>query len=67
MLTHMRTPLDTAIEKLGGPAVLAEILNITPQAVGQWKGKPPAKRVLKIEEASGVSRHLLRPDIFGPA
>jgi DNA-binding transcriptional regulator YdaS (Cro superfamily) len=63
----MRTPLDTAIEKLGGPSVLAQLLDITPQAIWQWKGKPPAKRVLKIEQASGVSRHLLRPDIFGPA
>jgi DNA-binding transcriptional regulator YdaS (Cro superfamily) len=27
----------------------------------------PAERVLEIERLTGVSRHELRPDVFGPA
>lgn len=61
------SPLQTAIERAGGQVALAALCNVTPQAVNQWaiKGKPPAGRVLVIEEATGVSRHELRPDIFG--
>jgi hypothetical protein len=36
----------------------------TPQAISQWK-QVPVDRVGDVEAASGVSRHLLRPDIFG--
>lgn len=36
----------------------------TPQAISQWK-YVPVERVLAVEEVSGVSRHLLRPDIYG--
>lgn len=39
--------------------------NITPQAISQWK-KVPADRVLDVERVTGISRHELRPDIFGP-
>lgn len=38
---------------------------ITPQAVSQWKRVPPAW-CIALEEKTGVSRHELRPDIFGP-
>jgi len=54
----------------GGQAALARVLNITPQQVNQWAkgGRPvPARYVLAIEQATGVSRHLLCPDIFGSA
>lgn len=63
------SPLEVAIAKVGGQKALATALGrVTPQAVNQWvrDGRPPAKRVLAIEAATGVSRHLLRPDIFGP-
>jgi DNA-binding transcriptional regulator YdaS (Cro superfamily) len=62
-------PLNTAIERVGSQVALASACGVTPQAVHQWvgKGKPPADKVLAIEAASGVSRHDLRPDIFGPA
>lgn len=49
-------------EKIGVPAPL----------LSQWrtgKRRVPAERVLSIEAATGgkVTRHELRPDIFGPA
>ena len=60
-----------AIEKHGaGQAGIARLLGVTPQAVNQWvtSNRPvPARHVLTIETATGVSRHDLRPDVFGPA
>lgn len=62
--------IATAVEKLGaGQAGVARLLGVTPQAVNQWVSgnRPvPPRHVLAIEAATGVSRHLLRPDVFGP-
>ena len=54
-----------AIRKAGGPAAVGRAFGITSQAVTQWQRVPP-ERVLEVERLSGVSRHLLRPDVFGP-
>jgi len=60
-----------AVEKLGaGQAGIARLLGVTPQAVNQWVSgnRPvPPRHVLAIEAATGVSRHELRPDVFGAA
>lgn len=58
-----------AISGVGGPAKLATALSergikITSQAISQWKRVPP-DRVIAIEEITGISRHDIRPDIFG--
>lgn len=51
----------------GGPAALAKAIGgLTSQAVSQWK-KIPAERVLDVESVTGISRHDLRPDVFGEA
>lgn len=60
------TALQTAIAKAGGPVALGKVLGISSQAIAQWR-RAPASRVLQIEEVSGISRHDLRPDVFGPA
>ncbi|WP_312681004.1 transcriptional regulator [Stenotrophomonas chelatiphaga] len=61
--------ISAAIEKLGaGQAGIARLLGVTPQAVNQWVSgnRPvPPRHVLSIEAATGVSRHVLRPDVFG--
>lgn len=44
---------------------LARGLGITHGAVSQW-GSVPAERVLDVEKLTGISRHDLRPDIYGP-
>jgi DNA-binding transcriptional regulator YdaS (Cro superfamily) len=63
----MQEALDLAKKNAGGPVSLAKALGgITPQAISQWT-KVPAERVLEVERITGVSRHALRPDIFGPA
>lgn len=63
----MSEALDRALLVAGGPAALARSVgNLTPQAVSQWN-RVPADRVLDVERLTGISRHDLRPDIFGPA
>lgn len=48
------------------PSAIAAQLGLTPQAVSLWK-RVPAERVLDVERITGISRHVLRPDVFGPA
>lgn len=62
--------LERAIAKAGGLTALAAAIKTTPQVVVNWRKRGvPAERVLDIEAATGgqVTRHDLRPDIFGPA
>ena len=61
-------PIDEAIETLGGPTKAAAALGIdNPSVVMNWKarGRVPANKALEVEALTGISRHLLRPDIFG--
>ena len=57
--------LAKAIASAGSLTVLAEKLGLTLQAVCQW-GEVPPERCLDVERLTGVSRHVLRPDIYGP-
>ncbi|WP_425517823.1 transcriptional regulator [Stenotrophomonas geniculata] len=57
---------NISLKALGGPAHIGRVCGVSSQAVSQWK-RVPAEYVLTIEEATGVSRHDLRPDVFGPA
>lgn len=67
----MRKKLSTVervIEALDGPTKAATKLGISnPSVVMNWRKRKrvPADRVLLIEELTGISRHELRPDIFG--
>lgn len=66
-------PISLAVEAAGGKqSDLAKVLGVTPQAVNQWVlgTRPvPAQHCLAIEQATAgkVTRHDLRPDVFGPA
>lgn len=54
---------EHAIQKAGGGATLASALNLTRQAIYQWR-LVPSQHVLEVERISGVSRHDLRPDLY---
>lgn len=54
-----------AIEIAGNKTEMAKIVGRTRTAVSV-KVRPPPEWVLDIERATGISRHQLRPDIFGP-
>lgn len=60
-----REALKKARTIAGGASAIARELNLTPQAVLQWR-VVPAERVLVVERITGISRHELRPDVFGP-
>lgn len=60
------TIVDEAIAAAGGPSALCRELGIRPEATYSWK-RIPAARVLQVEAASGISRHLLRPDLYPEA
>lgn len=62
----MITIVEQAAEKAGGVVALARELGIKHTALYSWK-RVPAGRVLEVERISGISRHAMRPDIFGAA
>jgi DNA-binding transcriptional regulator YdaS (Cro superfamily) len=58
-----------AREKKAAEAVASE-LGVTPAMWSRWENghrQIPAERVLEVERVTGISRHDLRPDVFGPA
>lgn len=60
--------VDRVIAALGGLTKAASALGIdNPSVVANWRtrGRVPAERAIDIEMATGISRHELRPDIFG--
>lgn len=55
--------LDEAIRAAGGVSELARRLGISQPSISKWS-RVPAERVLSVEAATGVTRSLLRPDIY---
>jgi DNA-binding transcriptional regulator YdaS (Cro superfamily) len=58
--------VEDAAEAHGGLVELARKLGISHQSFYSWR-KVPADRVLQFEELTGISRHEIRPDVFGAA
>lgn len=58
--------VERAIEAVGGEAEVARRLGISQPSVHGWKQRKrcPAERVPWLSEASGVSKHELRPDLY---
>lgn len=69
-MEQAKTPLqalETAIDKAGSAASLARSCGCTRTAVWKWTNNAKrvgAEYVLAVEAATGVSRHLLRPDLY---
>jgi TorA maturation chaperone TorD len=55
--------LQEAIRAAGGIGELARRLRISQPSVSNWE-RIPAERVLLVEQATGVARARLRPDLF---
>jgi TorA maturation chaperone TorD/DNA-binding transcriptional regulator YdaS (Cro superfamily) len=55
--------LKRAIEALGGVGRLARQLGIAQPSVSNWS-RVPAERVLTVESIAGISRAILRPDLY---
>lgn len=58
--------LERAISEVGGVCNLARKLDLHHSSIILWRknGRVPAERVLAIEQATGVPREEIRPDIF---
>lgn len=58
--------IERAVEAAGGQQKLAEAIGVKYQAVQKWlrNRKLPAERVIAVEEATGVPRGDLRPDLY---
>lgn len=56
-------PIELASAQVGGVVKLSLALGLSRGAVSQWK-RVPAERVLDVERLSGVSRSILRPDLY---
>jgi TorA maturation chaperone TorD len=55
--------LNAAINAVGGVSELARKLGIAQPSVSNWT-RVPAERVVAVEEATGVNRIILRPDLY---
>jgi TorA maturation chaperone TorD/DNA-binding transcriptional regulator YdaS (Cro superfamily) len=55
--------LERAIDAAGGIARLARKIGIAQPSVSNWI-RVPAQRVIAVEGATGVSRKVLRPDLY---
>ena len=55
--------LERAIDAAGGVAQLARKIRIAQPSVSNWT-RVPAQRVIAVEAATGVSRRVLRPDLY---
>jgi TorA maturation chaperone TorD len=55
--------LQEAIRAVGGVTELARRIGISQPSVSNWT-RVPAERVLEVENASGVARAILRPDLY---
>ena len=55
--------LERAIDAAGGVAELARKIGIAQPSVSNWN-RVPAQRVIAVEGATGVSREVLRPDLY---
>lgn len=65
-MTELQALLE-AVRVAGSQAALGRICNVTQPSVWGWihlKRRLPAEHVLTVEASLGVSRHLLRPDIY---
>lgn len=52
--------------KRGAQKEFARLMDVRPQSIVKWETRGiPANRVLRVEAVTGISRHELRPDIFG--
>lgn len=55
--------LQEAIRAVGGISALSRLLGIAQPSVSIWT-RIPAERVLAVESATSVPRHVLRPDLY---
>ena len=64
----MLEAVKKAVEVAGGQTALGNLVGVSQGHIWSWLNrsrKCPPEKVLQVERATGVSRHELRPDIYG--
>jgi DNA-binding transcriptional regulator YdaS (Cro superfamily) len=59
--------LSQAVNRIGSQAAMGRLLGVSQAAVWKWLEEGmalPAEHVLKVERATNVLRHDLRPDLY---
>jgi DNA-binding transcriptional regulator YdaS (Cro superfamily) len=64
MAIDTQTIVERVIRAGGGSTAVSRVVGVTRQAVEDWC-RIPAQHVLALEELTGISRHAMRPDVFG--
>lgn len=64
-----KSALEEAIRIAGSANEISRRLRIPKTTISSWrkKGRCSPEKAIAIEDLTGVSRHRLRPDIFGDA
>lgn len=63
----METGFEKAIQAAKSQARLGKLIGRPQQTISYWKRHGvPAEAAILIEQATGVPRHEIRPDVFGP-
>lgn len=58
--------LNQAIQAVGGVTELARKLGLSQPSISNWN-RVPAERVMSVEALTGISRAVLRPDLYSEA
>ena len=60
-------PVELAVANLGSQQAIADVMEVGPMVVSQWKRRGvAAKRAREFSEKTGVPIEKVRPDLFGP-
>lgn len=63
LMSQKGMSIRSIIKRAGGPSKVARLLGIHHSAVIRWDNIP-YERVIPLEEATGIPREELRPDLF---
>jgi DNA-binding transcriptional regulator YdaS (Cro superfamily) len=67
--SRLESPLAEAVRKVGSQSAFGRLVGKSQTSVFEaLRDDRPlwAESVLAVEEATGISRHRLRPDVYGP-
>lgn len=60
-------PVELAVANLGSQQAIADVMEVGPMVVSQWKRRGvAAKRAREFSEKTGVPIEQVRPDLYAP-
>ena len=65
----MTAAIIEAVDHMGSQPAMAKLLGVHPSFISQLvtgRRKLPYAYCLIVEKATGISKHRLRPDVYGP-